>query len=267
VFVHFTDRNGRILFQNDHSPTSPTSQWKSGVRSDGPFRLRTPEELPSQVQIRIGLFQPASGRRARLRGPDDGEARKIVGRLQRVDDRLVFAPADSTPSRPPRDPARFVRAHQGWAEGLHPLDRFLKNTHEILGPLNALTAQIPMTRFEFLTKDFSVRQTGFGEGENSVNTIVNLSDETFATQSAVGGTLVLPPGGFLVESPTFIAFCATTWSGKPFTEPTLFTLRSLDGRPLTRSSKVSVFHGFGDPNLPWRGQRQTVRREVVLQFN
>ncbi len=44
-----------------------------------------------------------------------------------------------------RDPALFTRGDQGWAEGLHPLDRFVKNTYEILSPLNELTAQADMT--------------------------------------------------------------------------------------------------------------------------
>jgi len=44
-----------------------------------------------------------------------------------------------------------VNGDNGWAAGLHPLDRFVKNTHEILSPLNELTAQMRMTKHEFLT--------------------------------------------------------------------------------------------------------------------
>ena len=49
-------------------------------------------------------------------------------------------------TNPPQDGALFTRADHGWAEGLPPLDRFIKNTYEILSPLNELTAQMEMTR-------------------------------------------------------------------------------------------------------------------------
>jgi len=263
VFVHFTDVNGRILFQNDHLPATATSHWKRGSHSAGPFRIHPPQDLPDPIEIRVGLFRPPSGRRAQLAGPDDGESRMLVGILQRVGDQLAFTPEGSTSSRDPHDPARFVRADQGWAEGLHPLDRFLKNTHEILGPLNALTAQLPMMRFEFLTDDLSVRRTVFGR-DNAITTVINLGNEPFATEAAVGGTVLLPPGGLLVESPTFVAFCASAWNGQRYAQPTLFTLQSLDGHPLLRSEQVRVFHGFGDPNLSWHGELHVVKREAVL---
>src|SRR5439155_6788016 len=36
------------------------------------------------------------------------------------------------------DSALFTRGEQGWSAGWHPLDRFVKNTYEILSPLNEL---------------------------------------------------------------------------------------------------------------------------------
>ena len=44
------------------------------------------------------------------------------------------------------------------------MDRFVKNTHEILSPLNELTARMRMTQHQFLTPDRKVQQSTFGEG-------------------------------------------------------------------------------------------------------
>jgi hypothetical protein len=59
--------------------------------------------------------------------------------------------------------------------------------------------------------------------------------------------LTLPAGGFLVDHPRFRAFHLLAGLGQRFAAPTLFVLRSLDGLPLSRSTLVRVFRGFGDP--------------------
>jgi hypothetical protein len=166
--------------------------------------------------------------------------------------------------RPVPDPAQFVRADQGWAEGMHPLDRFIKNTHELLSPLNELTAQLPMTRFEFLTPDLGARLTVFGESAERVSTVVNLSSDKVVLQSALGGEVILPPGGFLVEAPTYVAFCALSWNGRVYAEPVFFTIRSPAGQPLELAARVRVFHGFGDPRLRWLDLNTNVVRELTL---
>ena len=43
-------------------------------------------------------------------------------------------------------------------QGLHPLDIFVKNTHEVLGPLHELTAYYRLSAFEYLTEDRNVRR-------------------------------------------------------------------------------------------------------------
>ena len=211
----------------------------------------------------MGLFRVPSLGRASLVGTDDGESRQIVGALQIEGDRVLFQPGTSASSRPPRDPGLFVRGDGGWASGMHPLDRFVKNTHEILGPLNDLTARLPMNHFAFLTPDQSVRRTVFGEGEHSVATLVNLGVEAFPTSTVDGSLVTLPPGGFLVESPTFLALCTTQWGDVAYPSPALFTLRSLDDRPLLESERIHVFHGFGEDRLPWKGRVETVERQTV----
>lgn len=76
--------------------------------------------------------------------------------------------------------------------------------------------------------------------------------------------LVLPPYGFVVESPTFVAFHSLSWNGVEYKEPVLFTIRSLDGKPLNESRKVRVFHGFGDRTLKLRAEIWAVRREETV---
>jgi hypothetical protein len=162
------------------------------------------------------------------------------------------------------DPAAFTRAHNGWAEGLCLWDRFIKNTHEVLSPLNRLTAETLIERYEFLDEQRLVRKTTFGNG---VTAIVNGSVEVYEATSALGGVVRLPPYGFLVEADTFVAFHALSWGGVAYDAPVLFTLSCLDGQPLAKSGKVRVFHGFGDARLNWRGDVVEVKREQVIEMS
>jgi hypothetical protein len=161
----------------------------------------------------------------------------------------------------PYDPAAFTRAHNGWAEGMCLWDRFIKNTHQVLSPLNRLTAETLIDRYEFVDDQRLVRRTTFGNG---VTAIVNGSSAVYETRSALGGAVRLPPYGFLVEAETFVAFHALSWGETPYDVPVLFTLTSKDGRPLAESAQVRVFHGFGDARLRWRGDTVEVQREGLL---
>jgi len=164
------------------------------------------------------------------------------------------------------DPAAtFTRADQGWAEGLHVVDRFVKNTHEILSPLNEITALVPMMEHEFLTLDRKVQRSVFGSGSNATLVVVNTSGKEFRHQSKFGGEVELPQYGFVVESPTFVAFHASSWNGLHYDAPVLFTLRSVTAEALDRSSRVRIFHGFGDTRVKWRDSIERVEKETVVQ--
>lgn len=165
----------------------------------------------------------------------------------------------------PGDPAVFTRGDGGWAEGLHPFDRFVKNTYEVLSPLNELTAQMQLTQHQFLTSDRKVQRTVFGEGAEQVEVIVNASARNFTQRCKTGRTVVLPPNGFLVESPTFVAFHALSWNGLAYTSAPLFTLRSLDGKPLSQSGQVRVYHAFGDKRLKLGKAVREIEKEAVFQ--
>jgi len=160
--------------------------------------------------------------------------------------------------------ALFTRADHGWAQGMDPTDRFVKNTYEILSPLNELTAQMQMTGHQFLTPDFKVQRSIFGEGENQVVATVNMGAADYSVDSRLGGTCVLPPGGFLIEAPTFIAFHARNWNGLTYRDAPLFTLRSMDGLPLSSAHRVRVFHGFGDSRVKLGGRTCPVPKEETL---
>jgi hypothetical protein len=173
-------------------------------------------------------------------------------------------PARPAPAQSRPDPAVFTRADHGWAENLHPVDRFVKNTYEILSPLNELSARLQMTQHQFLTADRKVQRTIFGEGKEPVQVIINASGQDYRHESSLGGETVLPPYGFCVESPTFVACHALSWSGLSYDAPVLFTLRSLDGQPLSRSGRIRVFHGFGDARVKLGNTTWTVEKEATV---
>jgi hypothetical protein len=121
-----------------------------------------------------------------------------------------------------------------------------------------------MSNHRFLTSDRKVQRTVFGEGPDAVEVIVNASATNFLWSSELGGQAQLPPCGFLVESPTFVAFHARAWNGLNYEAPPMFVLRSLDGQPLSRSRKLRVFHAFGDARIHVGKATQTVAKEAIL---
>lgn len=157
----------------------------------------------------------------------------------------------------------FVHGEKGWSEGLHPTDRFIKNTHEILGPLNALTAQLPLTNHKFLSEDRKVQQSVFGTGSNTVIATINMSPSNYSFNSKDNEVVTLPTFGFLVEAPTFIAFHSLNWNGVKYEAAPLFTLRSMDDKPIAQANQIRVFHGFGDDRIRIKDVIQTVQKEAL----
>jgi hypothetical protein len=158
----------------------------------------------------------------------------------------------------------YTRSDGGWAEGMHPVDVFLKNTQEVLGPLHAVTAHDRLTQFDFLDTDRTVRQAVYGNGENATKVIVNFGATDAHVKSSLGGNVVLPPWGFIVEGPRFAAFHAREWGGEEYAEGALFTLQPLGDKVFKEAERVRVFHGFGPNALRWRGKRYEVQREEVI---
>jgi len=150
----------------------------------------------------------------------------------------------------------WSRGDGGWPEDLAPVDRVIKNTWEVLSPLNRITAETPLADHRFLTDDRLVQRTRFGDLTATV---------AYEKPARIGDDAV-PPYGFIVRSPRFIAFLATRFGGVDYSSPTLFTARSLDGRPLAESSRVRIYHGFGNPHLRLFGREFEVAREEIVSF-
>ncbi len=265
VFVHFVDAQGKVRFQNDHRPGVSVASWRPGVHREAPAAVRLPADAEGTFEVKVGLFGVPGGQRALLKGNHDGQRAYSVGRLKVQGGQATFEPAPPTPDKLRGDRAVFVRGDQGWGEELHPVDRFVKNSYEILSPLHELTATVLMTQHEFVTANREVVRTVFGEGKGATEVVVNYGATEVTRRSRWGGEVVLPRHGFLVEGPSFVAFHARQWNGRTYESPTLFTLRSLDGRPLDRSRQVRVYHAFGDPRIDWHGRVQEVRTEAVLE--
>ena len=74
VFVHLLDARGRLVAQHDDPPASgyaPTSGWRPGQVVYDDHAIAVPADAPAELpQIAVGLYQPASGRRVPLLGPD-----------------------------------------------------------------------------------------------------------------------------------------------------------------------------------------------------
>jgi Domain of unknown function (DUF6259) len=258
VFVHFGAREP-VPFQNDHAPARPVAAWRAGdVIEEGPFEVTVPDKVPAgDFDVFIGLFRGTGGSERAWLPRCDVKGRVLLGRL-RLKPALALEKVESRPM--PDDPGRYARAENGWAEGLCITDRFLKNTHEILGPLEELTAHARLTKLEFLTPDRLVRRVTFADKSDRIvaKVTVNFGTSSFTAQSKTGGDVALPQCGFLIEAPRFVAFCATSWAGRQYEKPVLFTVRA-EGR------QTRIFHGFGDARLHWHGRELTVQRDATLK--
>jgi len=87
IFVHFTNEkstsgNADIVFQNDHAPPKPTSQWQPGERLvDGPFEVSVPEGDLTTFDIVIGMYKSGGGR-VSLKGANVGDQRFLIGAIE-----------------------------------------------------------------------------------------------------------------------------------------------------------------------------------------
>lgn len=252
-FVHFTNaKQGKqedIAFQNDHMPTVPTSKWPVGkVVDDGPHTITVPDGFEGVAQVQLGLSR--NGERLALARSRGTRSRYPVGAVEVSGDQVAV----QSVSRP-EVVALWNRGTDGWGRDLCETDRVIKNVWEVLSPLNAITAELPLDDHEFLTPDRLVQRTRFGD----VTITVAYRAAEFEGHS-------VPAYGFVVESPTFVAFCATRFGGVEYDTPTMFTAKSLDERPLSESGQVRIYHGFGDSRIQLGGKEFTVEREAVVSI-
>lgn len=174
---------------------------------------------------------------------------------------------NSASQAPPSKESLWIQADQGWAAGHHPLDIFLKNTHEVLGPLHAATAHQRLTRLQFLTDDRSIRQATYGVGPSATRVWVNLGEHPASVTTRFGGEVWLPVFGFVVEGPSLVAFLAQSWNGKEYDEPTLFAIQPRDDHPLEEACQVRIYHGRSTPDIRWKQREISVKREEIVTWD
>ncbi|MCW5982537.1 MAG: hypothetical protein KIT09_30905 [Bryobacteraceae bacterium] len=136
------------------------------------------------------------------------------------------------------------------------IDQFIKNTYEVLSPLHRLTALMEMTDHDFLTADRMVEKTRFGD---DVDIVVNYGSSDYRYQNAL-----LPQYGFVIKSPSLVAYYAKRYGDVTYSQPSMFVIRSLDGKPLGDSEQVRVYRAFGEKFVPFRGRILEVETEQVI---
>lgn len=82
VFVHVVGPDGETLWQDDHQPSVPTSQWKPG-QTIAYERMVFIPNYPhiGDAVVRVGLYNETTGRRLPLKGTDAGQQEYVVARL------------------------------------------------------------------------------------------------------------------------------------------------------------------------------------------
>ncbi len=141
----------------------------------------------------------------------------------------------------------FLRGDGGWGEGRHPLDILIKNTYEILSPLDTLAFSLRMLSYQ--KDEHGVVRTLFGDGVHPTADVEVLVNRGAQPLSVPEGELAAH-AGFVARAPTFVAFLATRWNGVDYGPAgALFTMRSLDGAPLAEAHKIRVWHGFGPAQI------------------
>ncbi|HUT37619.1 MAG TPA: DUF5696 domain-containing protein [Planctomycetota bacterium] len=234
------------------------AQWSAARVDLAPFRGR---------KVAIALVTDPHGN-SNFDWAAWGEPRVVVGDKTLYDFAEKIGEAKTTMVELPagRDVATnlFARADNGWAEGMHPLDAAVKNIYEFTSPTSELAFFLPITRYERRADGLVL--SVFGDG--AVEVAVNLGRDGVEHAGAV-----LPPrSGFIVRAPTFLAFHASAYQGTAYAPTALFTVRSLDGQPIERSTKLRVFHGFGPSKLVLTTSRVAegkltvdVTREAIIE--
>ena len=201
--------------------------------------------------VRIGVQQEDALRPGDLKG---FLAHLLLGEAASYDVSALVAPAGAQDGDVP------FAADEGWTagRGLSAAERFLKNTVEVTSHLSSWRYRMPLLFHRALTPDGSVRETFYGP---DLRVLVNFGPTDFEEDD-----LVLPPGGFLVKYPFFLAFYAKRMHGMDYERPAFFTVRSLEGKMYLRAKRVRLYHGFGPNKVRLGGKTFEVDRESVVKI-
>lgn len=109
VFVHVVGPDGETLWQDDHKPSVPTSQWKPGQTIEYERLIFVPNYPHiGDATVRVGLYNESTGRRLPLNGTDAGQQEYTVASLNLLPQAdniyLIYKagwhPAEVDPSNP-----------------------------------------------------------------------------------------------------------------------------------------------------------------------
>jgi hypothetical protein len=82
VFLHVIEPDGEKLWQDDHTPPVPTSQWKPGQTVEYTRTIFVPNyPYIGEANLRIGLYSPTHGGRLVLDAPEVSRREYLVGRI------------------------------------------------------------------------------------------------------------------------------------------------------------------------------------------
>lgn len=99
VLVHFLDRDGELMWTDDHQPPKPTPQWKAGETIEYTRTMFVPKfPYTGPTNVEVGLFSPKTGRRLPLTGETAGQRSYVVSSFE---------------LQPPND-NQFVVFKNGW---------------------------------------------------------------------------------------------------------------------------------------------------------
>jgi hypothetical protein len=108
VFVHVLDPQGEQMWTDDHLPPIPTKQWKAGETVEYTRTIFVPNyPYIGEAVVRLGLYDPPSGKRLVLNAPEASRREYIVAKIQ------ILASSENI----------FVI----WKEGWHPAESDIKN--------------------------------------------------------------------------------------------------------------------------------------------
>lgn len=79
VFVHFTDNNNRILFQQDHMPPLQTSRWSPGDIINETYTIKVPENVNGTINLGLGWWYPPTGKRLDIQNIEQNDNKLIIG--------------------------------------------------------------------------------------------------------------------------------------------------------------------------------------------
>jgi hypothetical protein len=82
VFLHVIEPDGEKLWQDDHAPAVPTSQWKPGQTVEYTRTIFVPNyPYIGEANLRIGLYNPTTGKRLTLDASEVSRHEYLIGKI------------------------------------------------------------------------------------------------------------------------------------------------------------------------------------------